>query len=126
MSDARVYQLLNNVESQSAIFGVTASQLSDKLEELIARLEALPGKLPVEVNSPDGWLSFHRGSADEGWTLWYHDGHPPLWKRVADLQVKQKLRAARLIESLLSDLFGELRDANQIIAHIQSSPKRES
>ncbi len=126
MSDARFYQLLNNVEAQSAIFGVTASQLSDKLDEVSARLEALPGKLRVEVESPAGRLSFHRESTNEGWTLWFRDGQMPNWKRVVDLQVKQKLRAAKLIEPLLSDLFIELRDANHIIAHVQGSPKRES
>ena len=121
-----IHHLLVNVESQSAVFGTTATQLSVQLEELDARLAELPGKIPVQVGTQDAQLSFHRDSQDSQWKLWYGDATTASWRPVTELQVKQKIQAAKLIEPLLSRLYVDLKDANETIAHLQGSAPRES
>lgn len=126
MPDDPIQELLIDIEVESTRYGVGATDLSTRLEEIEQRLSLLPGKIDVRVEVDGAYLHFTRMGADE-WGLMYHGGGPEhSWTALSDLPVRQKIAAGELVEPLLVELHAQLAHANETIRRVDPRQERES
>ncbi len=126
MPDDPIQELLIDIEVESTRYGVGATDLSTRLEEIEQRLSLLPGKIDIMVEDDGAHLHFTRLGADE-WGLIYHaGGSGNRWTSLSSLPVREKVAAAELVEPLLVELRAQLTHANETIRRVDPRQERES
>lgn len=110
-----------------------ATELSSRIERIVARLRELPSKTAVNVRkvhaSPQGgavqfFLRFDRDGSE--WSLQYSDQSIKGYKSLTECSVDQKIRATSAIKELLQALIdaqtaqlSEIRGANQGLSEVE-------
>lgn len=125
MPDDPIRELLSEIEVQSARYGVGATDLSTRLEEVERRLSVLPGKIEVMVEANGAELRFTRVAPDE-WGLVYVVDSEQSWTLLTDLPVSRKIEAGELVAPLLVELRAQLHRANESIGRIDRQQGEEA
>ena len=124
MPDDPIQELLSDIEVESSRYGVGATTLSIRLEEIERRLSVLPGKMEIQVELGNAYLRFTRLGADE-WGLMYR-AQGGSWSQLTKLPVRQKVAAGELVEPLLVELRAQLSRANETIGRIDRQQDGEA
>ena len=123
MASDRIYQLFDQIESQSETYAHSASRLSDYIKYFEKRLESLPGKVGIGVEIEGGLtLEFRRDGS--GWGLLYRSPVEPRWSRLSGASVAIKSKCARAFEGLLENILVKQiersEEANRALDTIES------
>jgi hypothetical protein len=102
---------LSNIELSSLEFAQKATAMSEIIESVNARLRAMPGKMPVSVDTDEVRLSFDKR---DDWGLWIDDGEfegetVPIDspQHLCRVSIARKARAFPLLADLLRKIEAE-------------------
>ena len=106
MPNDQLSGLFSKLSNSSLSYSISASRLSDGIQSIQKRLNALLGKVAVDVESegsPKIWLSFDRIKSASQWALWIQEEpfNNEQWSRLTEASIKLKIKAIPLFEPLL-------------------------